>query len=220
MANSGHGHPLKPESAPWNAGSLARGRGREREAVEAARMSDTLLTRFWAKVRKGEGCWAWTGCRNRKGYGRIATWAGAQLAHRVSWTIHFAAIPSGMLVLHRCDNPACVRPDHLFLGTAQDNTDDMMAKERHRYVSPPGRRYPGRALPVRASRPPQGTGIKKNGPGWGVRLGRLWLGTFRDLEAAQLVRAEGEALHADPRRNMTVGRLLPAVDMRPTAGHI
>lgn len=94
---------------------------------------DTLQERFWRKVHKTDGCWEWTGSRDRKGYGKIAK-GGAPtiplLAHRVSWAIHHGD-PGDLCVLHRCDNPPCVRPDHLFLGTIADNNRDMTQKGRH-----------------------------------------------------------------------------------------
>lgn len=81
------------------------------------------------------GCWLWTGCRNRKeghGYGvlYISHTIRAALAHRVSWEIYRGIIPQGMCVLHHCDTPTCVNPDHLFIGTKRDNTRDCMAKDR------------------------------------------------------------------------------------------
>ena len=93
--------------------------------------------RFWSKVRKGDGCWEWAGCRS-KGYGKIALGLESGLpkgkrvvkAHRVSWLIHFGPIPDGLFVCHRCDNPPCVRPDHLYLGTCADNSRDMIRKGR------------------------------------------------------------------------------------------
>lgn len=87
--------------------------------------------RFWGRVDKSGDCWLWTGGTSSGGYG-AATWPNGQqtTAHRVSWEITYGPIPDGMQVLHRCDNPACVRPDHLFLGTQQDNMDDMIAKGR------------------------------------------------------------------------------------------
>lgn len=93
--------------------------------------------RFWAKVRMGDYCWEWCAYLNRGGYGTFfgarnhytrVTWP----AHRYSWIQMFGEIPNGLFVCHRCDNPKCVRPDHLFLGTPMDNCHDMMTKGRHR----------------------------------------------------------------------------------------
>lgn len=88
---------------------------------------------FWAKVEKTETCWLWTGDKDSKGYGRVrrrALAARTVSAHRYSWLISSGEIPVGMCVLHRCDNPRCVRPSHLFLGTHQDNVTDMWKKGR------------------------------------------------------------------------------------------
>jgi hypothetical protein len=97
--------------------------------------------RFWSKVNKGDGCWEWMDFLNNKQYGTLRVGSlvdGTRrrvLAHRFSWEMHFGSIPSGMFVCHRCDNPKCVNPDHLFLGTAKDNIRDMFRKGRGR----PGR---------------------------------------------------------------------------------
>lgn len=91
------------------------------------------LRRFWGYVSiNPEGCWEWTGQRARFGYGRAAHLFGTHLAHRISWTLANGPIPKGLFVCHHCDNPPCVRPDHLFLGTASDNIRDAWAKGRMR----------------------------------------------------------------------------------------
>ena len=91
--------------------------------------------RFWAKVRKGPGCWEWTGTKSSNmGHPIIGTGPRGtvihEYAHRVSWELHFGPIPDELRVLHRCDNPGCVRPDHLWLGTRLDNMRDCAAKGR------------------------------------------------------------------------------------------
>lgn len=94
----------------------------------------SLAIRFWNKVQKGEGCWEWQGSTQTFGYGVVSD--GKQRrphsAHRLAWELTHGPITDGLWVLHRCDNPPCVRPDHLFLGTPQDNSSDMVNKGRMR----------------------------------------------------------------------------------------
>jgi hypothetical protein len=81
-------------------------------------------------------CWVWQACRNAAGYGE--TWLpghGSQLAHRVAWLLEYGQWPQPC-ALHHCDNPACVRPSHLFEGTRRDNNDDKMRKGRHPSLRP------------------------------------------------------------------------------------
>lgn len=85
--------------------------------------------RFWRKVTKGDGCWEWGGSTNQHGYGQIKIAGKPVKAHRFSWALHFGD-PGDLNVLHTCDNPPCVRPDHLLLGTHADNMADMVAKGR------------------------------------------------------------------------------------------
>jgi HNH endonuclease len=93
------------------------------------------VDRFWDKVEKTPTCWIWTGGTARFGHGlrREDKHLRFAVASRFSWELHFGPVPDGLCVLHHCDNPPCVRPDHLFLGTKADNTADMMAKGRHRH---------------------------------------------------------------------------------------
>jgi hypothetical protein len=93
----------------------------------------TLPERFWSKVSRTGPCWLWTGSLTGSGqaYGQIRDEQGTpDFAHRVAWRMVKGPIPAGMLVLHRCDVPRCVRPDHLYLGTAQDNADDRVESLR------------------------------------------------------------------------------------------
>lgn len=92
----------------------------------------TPESRFWARVhRQNDGCWEWQGATLPTGYGRFFPTSDQSLyAHRYSFALANGAIPEGMQVCHRCDNPKCVRPDHLFLGTSHDNHMDMARKGR------------------------------------------------------------------------------------------
>lgn len=97
-----------------------------------ASFSAVFVRRFWAKVRKGEWCWLWVGATQRRGYGHFTARNEHWVASRYSWTLAYGPIPDGMCVLHQCDTPACVRPDHLFLGTRLDNAVDRDRKGRGR----------------------------------------------------------------------------------------
>lgn len=101
--------------------------------VTMAVLTPELEVRFWAQVRKqdGEGCWEWQGGRATKlQYGYMSLGHSSAYAHRISWQIAHGSIQTGLCVLHRCDNPPCVRPDHLFLGTRRDNMTDKIEKGR------------------------------------------------------------------------------------------
>lgn len=76
------------------------------------------------------GCWLWVKCKLSFGYGQLRVSGSRILAHRYAYTLYIGPIPEGMLILHKCDVPNCVNPEHLFLGTTQDNTADMMVKNR------------------------------------------------------------------------------------------
>lgn len=89
-----------------------------------------IADRFWRHVEKGEGCWLWTGFCTPTGYGKTSVERRPAYAHRVSWELRYGPIPRGLYVCHSCDNPSCVRPDHLFVATQRENLRDMSLKGR------------------------------------------------------------------------------------------
>ena len=92
-------------------------------------------TKFFKRILKTDSCWIWLGSKTAAGYGRFYIGNGVIVyAHRYSYELSVAHISSGLHVLHRCDNPSCVRPEHLFIGTHKDNMEDMAKK--HRYTLP------------------------------------------------------------------------------------
>lgn len=112
-------------------------RGRGKYCSRACYRPGTPTERFWRRVNKDSTapahrpelgpCWLWTGYTDPKGYGYVSKKA----AHRTAWELTYGAIPHDAWVLHRCDTPSCVRPEHLFLGTLQENVQDCVDKGRH-----------------------------------------------------------------------------------------
>ena len=95
----------------------------------------SVESRFWKYVRKGNSneCWIWTGYKLVSGYGRIGVCKAFLLAHRLSYILHIGDIPKNLCVLHSCDTPLYVNPNHLFLGTREDNNREREEKGRGRY---------------------------------------------------------------------------------------
>jgi HNH endonuclease len=113
--------------------------------------------RFWDRVANGAGCWEWTAGKDGFGYGKVRVpgkkWMDS--AHRVAYELTNGPIETGLCVCHSCDNPACCRPSHLFLGTIADNNTDMVAKGRN-YSHPNGlmskERNPNRKIDMNTAR--------------------------------------------------------------------
>ena len=102
---------------------------------------------FWDHVKKTRGCWEWQAyVRKGQGYGQIWNGDRVEFVHRFSYRMNVGPIPKGLMVCHHCDNRKCVRPDHLFVGTARDNLHDMTSKGRHVPASLPGESNPSAVL--------------------------------------------------------------------------
>lgn len=127
------------KSSPDSAESPRRKRKLTQQELMA--LSEADQKRFWSYVpRKGESeCWEWTGWRAKFGYGMFDVKAclyGSNSAHRLSWILTNGGIPEGLCVCHKCDNPPCCNPNHLFLGTVSENFRDMISKKRATWFKP------------------------------------------------------------------------------------
>lgn len=98
------------------------------------------MKRFWDKVDISGDCWEWKATTITGGYGHFGLNGELVLAHRFSYSLVYGEIPEGMCICHHCDNPGCVRPSHLFMGTRSDNARDMVAKGRDRQPDSRGER--------------------------------------------------------------------------------
>lgn len=113
-------------------GDLLKERIRKGSRGRALQNTSKLVRFFWSRVHVTETCWLWVGAIHNKGYGGINLRKHIKIAaHVFSFVIHYGTKPKGLHVLHRCDVPNCVRPDHLFTGTSVDNVKDMVAKGRN-----------------------------------------------------------------------------------------
>jgi hypothetical protein len=123
-----------PEDRLRNRIAGKRFRDRKKLSPEQRR-KDKIESRFFAKiVKNSDGCWYWIAHRDSGGYGNFRMNGRLEKAHRASWMIHSGEISKGIEVCHKCDNPPCVNPEHLFLGTPKENMQDCIAKKR--FMSP------------------------------------------------------------------------------------
>ena len=135
------------DKPPWNKGLTKETDPRVKVTKGNSGMRKDFPLRFWSKVDKDvpNGCWLWTGCKTRAGYGQIrisydVARSKAVYAHILSWEMVNGPVPKGMGICHSCDNPSCINPNHLFLGTQSDNINDSV--EKGRFNRPFGEKHP------------------------------------------------------------------------------
>jgi hypothetical protein len=174
--------------------------------VSDVAFDDRLRKRFWSKVDRSGVCWVWTASRSTYGYGLLWIRGNVRMgAHRASWSLAHGPIPVGMEVCHRCDNPRCVNPAHLFLGTHAENMADMARKGR----APGGRAYGKRnARHTRPETTPRGE-----------RNGLAKLGAAAVLEIRQR-HAAGETQRSLARAFEVTRQNIGYIVRRETWGHV
>lgn len=111
---------------------------------------ESILSRL--EIRKDSDCWWWTGCLNTQGYGEVYYDGRQHLVHRLIFSMLHES-PGGSWVLHECDNPVCCNPGHLYLGTARDNSNDMIARGRHRPSKTAAKLSPEDVIAIRLAYP-------------------------------------------------------------------
>lgn len=165
---------------------------------------EQAVAAFWSKVDRlsPEECWMWTASRTASGgYGQVCWKRRPQRAHRISWELTHGPIPDGLLVLHHCDNPPCVNPAHLWLGTDADNIQDCVRKGRKNPAT--GDRSGSRRHPERVPR------------GSGSGMSKL---TEADIPAIIAARVDGESIRSIATRlgvtKTTIGSVLSGKSWR------
>ena len=156
----------------------------ERERLMA--MAERVLQRCIPEPNSG--CWLWEGACNDKGYGQIWHDGRCQYTHRAMLESRVGALPKGVLACHRCDNPGCCNPDHLFAGSVKDNALDMVAKRRHPLIHNPEHQ---RALASLGGRKVAGKNLQRNGISVSAKLTPAQVFAIRrDERAAHLIAAD------------------------------
>lgn len=156
---------------------------------------DTLLEKFMRHVQVSHSinqsqCWWWIGSTDGQGYGQLASdiqGATPLKGHRVAWTLAYGEIPPEMFVCHRCDNPRCVRPSHLFLGTQKDNMNDCSKKDRVRRKLTPDEAYAIRYMPGAYRDIARQFNISKSGVA-AIKSGKSWKNLHSPEQETRAVR--------------------------------
>jgi hypothetical protein len=134
------------------------------------------MERFWSKVNKNGAneCWEWIACKCH-GYGYIVFEGKSVRAHRLSWIFEFGPIPKDKIVCHSCDNPACVNPKHLFLGSWKDNSQDAHKKGRTKNEFIPHKLTESDVLAIRKKYIPYKYSCRKLAQEYSVAHSMIWL---------------------------------------------
>lgn len=148
------------------------------------RPKQDVTKRFWSKVNKDGPipphmphlgkCWVFAGSPDTAGYGRMRVHGVQKGAHRVSWLLHHGEPAPGLQVLHHCDNPPCVNPSHLFLGTARDNANDRDRKNRNLQLSRPRARLSDSSVAELRRRFAAGESMRALGLAFEIKKASVW----------------------------------------------